>query len=58
MQLCFLKPIDKIAIVWYNGEYGSFAVANEPGIRKEGWLPPSLIICQVFRIPRIVLVLV
>ena len=26
----FQKTLDKIAIVWYNGEYGSFAVANEP----------------------------
>lgn len=43
VQLFFLKPIDKIAIVWYNGEYGSFAVANEPGIRKEGQSPASLI---------------
>ena len=54
----FQKTLDKIAIVWYNGEYGSFAVANEPGIRKEGWLPTSLIIYQVFHIPWIFLVLV
>jgi hypothetical protein len=43
VQLFFLKPIDKIAIVWYNGKIGSFAIANEPGTRKEGQFPASLI---------------
>ena len=44
VQNFFQKTLDKIAIVWYTGEFGSFAVANEPCTRKEGWLPTSLII--------------
>ena len=39
----FQKTLDKIAIMWYNGKFDSFAIANEPGTRKEGQFPASLI---------------
>ena len=38
----FQKTIDKIAVMWYNREFGAFTPANAPMKKKRGAVIPHL----------------